>query len=306
VRSVRILVHEDGVPILMAEHVTELAALSTGGNSRARLHSLIVPREHGAWGMLLVPLATGAAVGLLAGGRIAALSLLVVAVVAIFWLRTPVESWLGTSPLRAQSHEERNRLQRAIVLLTGVAGVALAGLFRGAQHQELALLGAVAAVAFVVQAGLKKLGRKTRVPSQIVGAIGLTSTAPAAYCVVAGHVNNSALLLWLTNWLFALNQIQFVQLRIHSARALDVIQKLAQGRAFLVTQSAVAGMLVVAWRTGMLPGLALLAFVPALMRSIAWFVKPSGPLVVRRLGWTELGHAMTFGTLLVIGLYLHL
>jgi len=289
----------------MAEHVTELAVLSTGSQSRARLHSLTVPREHGAWGMLLVPLATGAAVGLLAGGRIWALPLLVVATIAVFWLRTPVESWLGTSPLRAQSDEEQRTVGRAISVLAVVAGVALAGLFWGGQNKELVWLGMIATAAFLVQAGLKRLARKTRMLAQIVGAIGLTSTAPAAYCVVAGHANNSVVLLWLTNWLFAVNQIQFVQLRIHSARAVDFIQKLAHGRAFLVTQSAVAVMLGVAWWTKMLPGLVLLAFVPAFVRSIAWFVKPSGPLVVRRLGWTELGHAMTFGILLVIGLYLH-
>jgi hypothetical protein len=290
----------------MAEHVTELAALSTASSSRARLQSLIVPREHGAWGMLLVPLATGAAFGVFTGGHISALPLLVVATAAIFWLRAPVESWLGTGLLRTQSDEEQSIVKLAILVLAVVATVALAGLFWGGQHKELLLLGAVAALAFVVQAGLKKLGRKARVPAQIVGAIGLTSTAPAGYCVVAGHVDNSALLLWLTNWLFAVNQIQFAQLRIHSARAVGAIQKLAHGRAFLVTQSAVAGMLFVAWRAGMLPGLVLLAFVPALMRSMAWFVKPSGPLVVRRLGWAELGHAMTFGILLVIGLYLQL
>lgn len=290
----------------MAENVTGLAALATGSNSRARLHSLIIPREHGAWGMLLVPLATGAAVGLLAGGRVSALPLLVVATVAIFWMRTPVESWLGTSPLRAQSDEERGIVKLAVVVFAVVAVVALAGLFWGGQHEELVPLGMIAALAFVAQAGLKKLGRKARVAAQIVGAIGLTLTAPAAYCVVAGHVNNSALLLWLANWLFAVNQIQFVQLRIHSARAVGVIEKLAGGRAFVVTQSAVAVMLLFAWWTKILPGLMLLAFVPALMRSIAWFVKRSGPLVVRRLGWTELGHAMTFGILLVIGLYLHL
>jgi hypothetical protein len=76
----------------MAENVTEFAALSSGQFSNARLHSLVIPREHGAWGMLLVPLATGAAVAVLAGGHISSLPLLVIAAVAIFWLRTPVES----------------------------------------------------------------------------------------------------------------------------------------------------------------------------------------------------------------------
>jgi len=30
-----------------------------------------------------------------------------------------------------------------------------------------------------------------------------------------------------------------------------------------------------------------------------------GPLVVRRLGWTELAHGVAFGILLIIGFYVH-
>jgi len=289
----------------MAEHVTELATFSTAINSRARLRSLIVPREHGAWGMLLVPLATGAAVGLLAGGRISTLPLLVVATLAIFWMRTPVESWLGTSPLRAQSAEEQSSVQRAILALAAIASGALVGLFWGGQNTDLFSLGVIAALAFLLQTGLKKLGRETRALAQIAGAIGLTATTPAAYCVVVGRLDSSALLLWLSNWLFAVNQIQFVQLRIHSARVIGVIRKLVHGRAFLVTQLAMGAALLLMWRTRVLPGLVLFAFLPVLLRGFACFLSSSRPLVVRRLGWTELAHNLTFGILLVIGFCLH-
>lgn len=279
---------------------TELAVLSSRANSRTRLRSLVVPREHGAWGMLLVPLATGAAVGLLTGGRVFYLPLLIVATVVIFWLRTPVESWLGTSPLRAQSAEERNAVAKVILLLTAVAGMALAGLFWGGQNTELLLLGVIAGMAFAAQAVLKKR-RETRMLAQFVGALGLTLTAPAAFCVVVGRISELALLIWLCNWLFALNQIQFVQLRIHSTRVGGLIHKVVNGRGFLVIQSGVAVMLLLAWRAGILPGLVLLAFAPALLRSIAWLFAPQRPLMVRRLGWTELAHDVTFGILLVAG-----
>lgn len=289
----------------MAEHVTELVTLSSASNSRARLRSLIIPREHGAWGMLLAPLATGAVVGLLAGGRVLTLPLLVVATLAIFWMRTPIESWLGTSPIRAQSDEERSALMRAIVALAVIAGIALAGLFWGGQNTDLFALGVIASLAFLLQMGLKRLGRETRILAQLAGAISLTSTAPAAYCVVVGRLDASALLLWFSNWLFAVNQIQFVQLRIHSARVIRVMQKLAHGQGFLFTQLAAGATLLLMWRARMLPGLVLLAFVPALLRSLVWFLRPSGALVVRRLGWTELAHNLAFGILLVIGFCCH-
>lgn len=287
----------------MAEHIRELAGFSSAHNSRARLHSLIVPREHGAWGMLLVPLATGAAVALLTGGNASFLSSLIIAAITIFWLRTPVESWLGSSPLRAQSLEERSAVLQAILALALTASVALADLFWDGRHLQLLWLGAASGSSFAAQAGLKKLGRSTRVLAQIVGAIGLTSTAPAAYYVAAGHMNSSALLLWLSNWLFAVNQIQFVQLRLHSARVDGIVEKLARGRAFLAAQSGVAVMLLIAWYVGLLPWLVLVAFVPVWVRGATWLFRAPDPLAVRRLGWTELANGVTFGILLVLGFY---
>lgn len=269
------------------------------------MRALVVPREHGAWGMLLVPLATGASIGLLDGGHALLLPLLVVATLTIFWLRTPVESWLGTSPIKAQSVEERKTVEHFIVMLVGIATLTLGTLFVGGRNDELVLLGFIAAIAFAGQAFLKKLSRRTRMLSQFVGAIGLTSTAPAAYCVVVGHQDARALVLWLANWLFAIDQIHFVQLRIHSSRAKGLTQRLAAGWTFLVTQLFIVAALVGIWRARMLPALALLAFAPVLARGVAWCFMRSRPLVVRRLGWTELAHAVTFAAILVAGFCLH-
>ena len=79
----------------MAAHV------STVQNSRLR--TMVIPREHGAWGMMLVPLATGAVVALRTGVNGGALTLFILAAMSLFWLRTPVEAWLGTSAIKAQT-----------------------------------------------------------------------------------------------------------------------------------------------------------------------------------------------------------
>ncbi len=289
----------------MAEHVTELAGLSSSSHARARVRSLIVPREHGAWGMFLVPLATGAVVGLVGGGRALALPWLLLATLSIFWLRTPVESWLGTTPMRAQTADERKFVGKGILALIATSAVALAGLFWQGQNLQLLWLGLVSAKAFGTQVLLRKWSRDTRTLSQIVGAIALTATAPAAYIVVQGSLNKTAVLLWLCNWFFAVNQIQFVQLRIHSSRLQGVWTKALCARSFLVTQLVVVTGLCITWRLQRLSGLVILAFVPALARGIHWVVAPSRRLAVRRLGWTELAQALTFGVLLVAAFGLH-
>ena len=283
----------------MAYQVSQLADVPN-----RRFGSLVVPREHGAWGLLFVPLATGGAIGALAGGNGLPLIALTIAALALFWLRTPLESWLGTSLVRVQSQRERRSVGVTILILAAVAAFALAFLFWDGRNRELLLLGLIAVTAFVAQGILRKLGRHTRMLSQIVGTFGLTVTAPAAYYVVTGQLDRDAWSLWIANLLFAGNQIHFVQLQIHSAGLSGWSQKFVRGPGFLAGQVLMAAALVFAWRFHLVSGLAALAFLPLLVRGIAWFFEPQKPLAVRRLGWTELAHAAIFGIVLVAGFHL--
>lgn len=283
----------------MAYRTSQLA-----GVPNRRLGYLITPREHGAWGLLFVPLATGGAIGTLAGGNGLPLIALTIAALALFWLRTPLESWLGTSLVRVQDQRERRSVGVTILILVAVAAFALAFLFRDGRNTELLLLGSIAMTAFIAQGILRKLGLHTRMLSQIVGTAGLTVTAPAAYYVATGQLDRAAWALWIANLLFAGNQIHFVQLRIHSARVSGWSQKFACGRSFLAGQALMAAALVFAWRLRLLSWLAALAFLPLLVRGMAWFFERRKPLVVRRLGWAELAYAAIFGIVLVAGFHL--
>jgi predicted lysophospholipase L1 biosynthesis ABC-type transport system permease subunit len=123
---------------------------------KERLRALVVPREHGAWGMLLVPLVTGAVVGLAVGGRVVSVLLLTTAVLTLFWLRTPVESWLGISAVRVQTSQERQLVRNVALPLAAIAAVALTALFwRGGNH-ELIWVGMIAGAGFAVQVVRRK------------------------------------------------------------------------------------------------------------------------------------------------------
>jgi hypothetical protein len=266
--------------------------------------------------MLLVPLVTGAAIGLLDGGHVVPVLSLTSAVLTLFWLRTPAESWLGTGAIRAQTPEERRLVRRVMLQLATIAAVSLIALFWQGKNRELIWLGMIAGVAFAAQMLLKKMGRTKigrtrigltmRVAAEVVGAVALTSTAPAAYCVTTGRLDARAWMLWLVNWLFAADQIHFVWLRIRGARAAGLSEKLTVGWSFLAGQMLLGGMLVLACHFSWLPSLTLIAFAPVLFRGFVWFAKRPQPIVVRRLGWTELAHALVFGGLLTAGFtFLH-
>jgi YwiC-like protein len=268
-----------------------------------RRRALVVPREHGAWGMLLIPMVTGAAVGVQAGGRIAPVVLLTTAVLTLFWLRTPVESWLGTGAVRVQTWQERRLVGRVVVPLVTIAAVTLSALFWQGKNRDLIWLGMIAGAAFAAQMFLWRMGRATRVAAEVVGALALTSTAPAAYCAATGRLDARAWALWLLNWLFAANQIHFVWLRIRGARAAGLSEKLSVGWSFLTGKMLLGGMLALAYYFNWLPELTMIAFAPVLFRGFVWFAQRPKPIVVRRLGWTELAHALVFGVLLTASFF---
>jgi hypothetical protein len=266
---------------------------------RERRRALIVPREHGAWGLLLVPMVTGAGVAFHQASHVFPLILLLTAALALFWLRTPLESFLGTSAMRAQTLEESHTLRSAIVLFGGLATVALVALLWAGRNADLWPLGAAVAAAFIGQAVLKKLGRKTRMLSEMVGTIGLTASAPAAYYVITGEFNATAWMLWLANILFAGDQIHYVQLRIHTAKIQGFRAKFTHGWGFALGQTLMTAIITLACLARLMPPIASLAFAPLLFRGWFYFVQEPTPLVVRRLGWSELKHATAFCVLLI-------
>ena len=267
-------------------------------NSSGRQRSLIVPREHGAWGILLVPLITGASVGLFSENGASQLVPLTFAVLALFWLRTPVESWIGTVPIKARSPAEVRLVRNACLILGSLAVASLIWLFWGWRNRHLLGIGSIAALAFIGQAIVRRLW-KARTAAQMIGAAGLTAVAPAAYYVASGALNWTAWSLWILNLLFAADQIEFVQLRIRAARAETPAEKFAIGRTFLAIQFLLVALLAAGCACHLINWYVPLAFLPILWRGFSWFVSPFEPLVVHSLGKRELAHAVVFGILLV-------
>jgi len=266
---------------------------------RERRHALILPREHGAWGLLLVPMITGAGIAAREGSNYFSFVLLLTAALTLFWLRTPVESLLGTSAMRVQTDEERREVVFVVAYLGAIAMLALAMLLWFGHNPLLWVLGGAVGLAFAGQALLKKLGRRFRMLSEIVGVVGLTSAAPAAYYVITGKFGATAWILWVANLIFAGDQIHYVQIRIHTARAEGVRDKFARGWAFAVGQVIMAVVLAIACLRNVLPWFAFAAFMPVLIRGWIYFFQKPAPLVVRRLGWNELAQAIAFCILFI-------
>src|ERR1035438_1475157 len=116
---------------------------------QARRRAMVVPREHGAWGLLLVPLFTGLVAGFASSYRVWPLLVFTTAALSLFWLRTPLESLTGTGSLTARTPAERWTALIASVCLGAISATCLIGLMWKGRNSGLLLLGGAGGSGFV-------------------------------------------------------------------------------------------------------------------------------------------------------------
>ena len=272
-----------------------------GEISPVRRRALVWPREHGAWGILLVSLITGAAAGLSSPTNLPRLLWLALAATAAFSWRTPFENSLPSSPLRPRNCAEWRWVTAAMLVYALTCAFAVGMLIHEGALGLIWKPGVVAAGLFAVQAVIKRFSRASRLLSEIIGTFGLTIPAMAAWAVAAGRFDSQAVVLWLLNGLFATNQILYVQMRIQETRRFQHSLHSWDRVIFLAVEAFTVAVLIAAWRRSLMPGLALVAFLPVFTRGVVWsFRRTRQALQIHRLGKSELAHAILFGLLVII------
>lgn len=226
-----------------------------------------MPREHGAWGMLLVPFATAVAVSGVFDWKVA---LLLASTLCFYIARA---SWL-------------KRQFKWMALLLAASFAAAAPLFFVWKLWWLAAFSAVAA-------GLAARPNPRGLAMQLAAVGGLTLTAPAAWYAATGALDATAFWLWLWNTLYFAGGVLYVRLRIERTGPRWAV--LGFYAALLLFVLALSAANVVSYRV-------LLAFAPAATRAAIGVGRLALPLRVKRLGWSEVAHAILFGALLTVAL----
>lgn len=269
---------------------------------------LLLPREHGAWGMVALPFLAG----LLVAGEWAPWRSLaaLLAVFSVFLLRAPLTVLWGSRRSRllgprAVTHPDSRsaRITLGICLAGAVAcgGILLANL----PWLPLLVLGGgggallVASVFFTVRNAQRSL------LVQLLGAVGLTSSSLVAYLAVSGRLEAVAFVLWGMSATNAGASILVVRARLESIIAQrqpksgplskNYFRRAAAMQAVLWS---VLGVLALAGRPSL-----MLPFLPGSLWH-GWelwqFHSNKGlRLSLRRVGWLQLGASLAFYFLLV-------
>lgn len=260
----------------------------------ARRDPSLLPREHGAWGQLALPVATGLALGRPG----AAALLLATAVVLAFLAHEPLVVVLGQRGGRLAS-ELGPRARRLLVLLA--AGALAAGIAGTALAPPATLIPALAAAGlFAASAQLAFLRLEKTTAGEIVVACALAAcAAPIALAGGAPPVwAATAVVTWATAFVSATLPVRAILLRARTRGESDPRPVAAAAVAVL------AGAALYAASHAWLPWTAAAAPLPVVAVALGLTAVPVRPQRLTTVGWTLAAASVASGLVLVIGLRL--
>ncbi|MFO0583268.1 MAG: YwiC-like family protein [Anaeromyxobacter sp.] len=252
----------------------------------------LVPREHGAWGQLAMPLLGG----LLLGRPAVAPAALAAAVVLAFLAHEPLLVVLGQRGKRLRDEEgERARrwlaLEGAAAAACGALGLWLAPPLARAALGAAAVLGAIVAVLVS-----RKLEKTAPGELLVIAALSVAGGAVALAGAAAPEVALAATLAWILSFGAATFGVRAVLARLRSKGAEDPGTRqaaLAAGCGALAFALAVAGLpAALAWAT--LPGVVAGVVIALARRATGKALKP--------VGWSIVAVSVLTLGVLVLGL----
>jgi hypothetical protein len=254
-----------------------------------------VPREHGAWGMLYVPLV----LALLCERHLSwPILWLTLSATALFLARTPLQTWARFS------HWQRDPAQprRSAVLLLAAAGITALPLFVWWNFYGLLLLAAVGAAILGLNIWQSVRREERTVGGELLALGAMVLTAPAAHYVArGGEWHTLALILWTLCFAFFASGVLYVKLRIAAMHEKKPGEKARLLRACVAYHLGLLGVLLAATAQGWIHPLLAAAFAPLIFRALWPVLRGLGRVNLKRAGWLEVAWSILFLVLVSLG-----
>jgi hypothetical protein len=262
-----------------------------------KIPPVILPREHGAWAVLIVPALSAS---ILTQSVSVNFFLLVLSTLLVFMSHSPLHVVLREF---SDTPNQREKYVQARFWATAYLALAFAFilpvLLRG--YQSLIPLGLLALAALAANYFLTGTAPRT-IPGDLAAVIGLTLSGPAAYYVLRGAFDGQSFILWIFNFIFFGNCVFYVHTKMKASATkksvLSFQEKLHLGKYLIAYNVLAASVLLYLFLDHVTPEYSLLAFVPMSTQSILGTLKLSGKVRFRNLGYALLGQAVLFAILL--------
>jgi hypothetical protein len=263
----------------------------------------LIPREHGAWAVLLVPLV----IGTRAGGGWDWLGLcFTLSVLGAFLSYLPAQTLLRRKFSFSSTEENLRAARHSLFVALSLAILFLLPVLIVGGRWLLLPLAAVSVVCFFFNFILTKRQSKT-IPSDLAAVLGLTATAPGAFYVASGRLGTEAFLLWLLNVFFFGSCVFYVHMRIRALASKKnrwgLRDRLAYGGTNLIYHLVMVGILILLALERVMPSLQLLAFAPMTITALWGTTTLVSETNLRKVGFMLLTHSVLF--MIVFSIPLH-
>lgn len=281
-------------------------AESIKGISKAKLAPLL-PGDHGAYAMLLVPEFCGLVVGGMQGisdgvsvgwGTV----LLTLALLGSFFAYEPLDvlSKPGVNPAA------RQRAQLWLALYLGIALAAGLLLVLAWQRWGLILIGLGGLLPPLAYLIAKRWRKQRSLGVRLAGIAGLTLSAPAAFYLFTGRLDGLALGLWLAALVYFGSNLFYVRAWFEGRKQEKLNQRarlpgwlLASTLAYLALGLlGLVGFIGLGW----LPGTVLLVFAPLIVKLAMALRQPPVYIPIKQIGLFEFSQSFIFALLLILTL----
>jgi hypothetical protein len=179
--------------------------------TRSSVRSLLVPAEHGGWGLTAEP----AVLGLLVAWSAAGVAIAVAALLA-FLVRTPMKVVLVDRRRRRQLPRTRFAALLAAAELALLAAAVAAALALSGARWLLPWL--VASPLFVIELSYDARSRGRRLVPELCGAVGISASA-AAIVLAGGGATSVAIAAWIVLGARAIASVTFARVQVTRGRS---------------------------------------------------------------------------------------
>jgi hypothetical protein len=258
-----------------------------------------LPKEHGSWAMLIVPLLVGLILAPAWHWR--ALALLVAAF-GFFLMRYPLAILVKT---RKRTNIDKTYLWHWAAIYGSIAALSGNWLILAHGLWWLLAIGIMGGLLIGFHLWLVTRRQEMSMMGELSAIFGLALGAPLAYYVASSQFDDTAILLWLINALYFGGTVFYIKHKVRRQPRLAVPVQLSQrfleAKACLGYQTIALTFIILLATLRLAPLLTPLALVPATFKILlgAWQWQDKRSLSLVRLGIVEIFHAVTFAGLVI-------
>lgn len=257
----------------------------------------ILPKEHGAWAVVIIPLLCGVSFSHQFSWNSVALAF---GVIFIFLCYVPVQQLLRNY-MKKPTEKENTRSSRFWAIAYGSMGILFLIPAMLQTFVQILILGCIAVIIFMGNFMWSQYHPKNII-GDLLAIAGLTLTAPLGFYAVGRTQHSVAFLLWSIHFLYFSGSVFYVYMKIsvHAARGrkLTFRNKISFGKysiGYIVFSFA---LLVSLYANAIISLAVVLAFVLLALQFIYGTITLSDNVDFKKLGFALLGHSIFYSAMI--------